>query len=155
MKVNNMMPEEFIGWLAPAAMNKSAFFKLPASVLIAQGILESGWGTSIIGEYNLFGRKWGGWGNYIEVSTQEYIDGEYVDTVAKFQDYDSLYQACDDWCVLISQDEKYDYPYGIWNATHDIEQFVSALADVYATDPDYADKILSTIKANELTKYDA
>ena len=150
-----MTQEDFIEWLAPSAKAQVDCYGLPASVLIAQGILESGWGKSIIGEYNLFGRKWGAWGNYIEVPTTEYYDGAYHDAVDRFQDYDSLLQACDDWCILITQEECYGYAWGIWCATHDIEQFVRAFAEVYATDPDYADKILSIIRTNDLTQYDS
>lgn len=150
-----MEPKEFINWFAPVAKARADYYGLPASVLIAQGAIESGWGNSIIGEYNFWCRKWGKWGNYIECTTQEELRGEMIDAVAKFQDYESLEQACDDWCILIAQEECYDYAYAIWCATHDIEQFVVALADVYSSNSKYADKILSTIKANKLTQYDA
>lgn len=149
-----MRPDEFIEWLAPAAKAQADCYDLPASVLIAQGAIESGWGRSVIGKYNLFGRKWGGWGNYIEVDTQEYYDGAYHDAVDKFQDYESLLQACDDWCILITQEECYGYAWAVWCGTHDIEQFVRAMAPVYATDPNYAESILVTIRANDLTRFD-
>lgn len=149
-----MTPDEFIQWLAPAAQAQTRCYGLPASVLIAQGALESGWGKYIIGRYNIFGRKWNGWGNYIELPTWECYDGEWQQVMAKFQDYDNLLQACDDWCILITQESCYAEAWGIWCETRDIEQFVRALAPVYATDPDYADKILATIRCNDLTQYD-
>jgi flagellum-specific peptidoglycan hydrolase FlgJ len=49
---------EFIQWLASAAQEERKKYNLPASVLIAQGAIESGWGEAIIGKYNLFGRRW-------------------------------------------------------------------------------------------------
>lgn len=150
-----MTADEFINWLSPAAQAQCKPYNLPASVLIAQGALESGWGAYTIGEYNLFGRKWGGCGGYIEKTTQEYVDGDWQTIIDKFQDYDSLLQACDDWCVLITQEPVYSPAWAVWCATGDIEQFVRALGPVYATDPDYADKVLSTIRANDLTQYDA
>lgn len=150
-----MEPKEFINWFAPVAKAQADFYGLPASVLIAQGAIESGWGNSIIGEYNLFGRKWGKWGDYIECPTKEDLRGEMIDAVVKFQDYECLEQACDDWCILITQEECYDYAYAIWCATHDIDQFVVALAASCASNLTYAEKILSIIKANELTQYDA
>lgn len=147
-----MTCDEFIQWLAPAAQAQTRCYNLPASVLIAQGAIESGWGHSIIGRYNLFGRKWNGIGPYIDVSTQEYEDGQYVTVMAKFQDYDGLEQAVEDWCILMTQEPCYAPAVA---ALPDVEQFVRLMALKYATDPDYADKVLATIRANDLTKYDA
>lgn len=149
-----MTPDEFIEWLGSSAQQQCACYGLPASVVIAQGALESGWGKDVIGEYNFFGRKWNGEGNYIEVPTQEYWGGEYHSIVAKFQDYDSLLAAIDDWCILITQEPCYSEAYGAWCEHHDIEEFVRFMAEHYATDPDYADKVLSTIRANDLERYD-
>ena len=50
-----MTTDEFIEWLAPAAQAQTRCYNLPASVLIAQGAIESGWGRAVIGQYNLFG----------------------------------------------------------------------------------------------------
>lgn len=149
-----MTPEEFIKWIAPSAKAQCICYNLPASVVIAQGALESGWGKYTIGEFNFFGRKWGGWGNYIKKATQEYYDGAMHDTYAKFQDYKSLLQAVDDWCILITQERCYKDAWEIWSNTLDVAQFVKALAPVYATDPNYAQNILATIKANDLEQYD-
>jgi len=146
-----MTPEEFVDWLAPAAKTICARYNLFASVCIAQGALESGWGDAVIGRYNLFGRKWNGTGRYIEVFTQEYYDGEYQTIVAKFQDYDTLEEAIEDWCILITEEPVYEPCLEYQN---DLEEFVRTLGPIYATDPDYADKVLSTIYANDLTEYD-
>ena len=143
--------DEFIQWLAPTAQEETKKYNLPASVLIAQGAIESGWGESVIGQYNLFGRKWNGTGPYIDVSTQEYEDGQYVTVIAKFQDYDSLEEAVDDWCVLMTEEPCYAPAV---QALPDTEQFVRLMAEKYATDPNYADEILETICANNLTQYD-
>lgn len=148
-----MTPEDFIAWLAPAAQAQTKAYDLPASVLIAQGALESGWGENIIGQFNLFGRKWNGTGSYIEQVTQECYHDEWQTITAKFQDYDNLLQACDDWCILMTQEPAYAEAYGIWCSTHKVEQFICAMATVYATDPNYADKLLEIIKANDLTTY--
>lgn len=150
-----MTPEEFIQWLAPSAVAQCKPYNLPPSVVIAQAALESGWGKYTIGEYNLFGRKWGGWGRYIEKATQEYWGGEYHTIIDKFQDYDSLLEAIDDWCILITQEPAYLPAWGIWCATGDVEQFVYALGPVYATDPEYEQKLMATIRANDLLQYDS
>lgn len=150
-----MTPEEFIQWLAPSAVAQCKPYYLPPSVVIAQAALESGWGKYTIGEYNLFGRKWGGWGRYILRETEECRNGVYQTEYAKFQDYDSLLQALDDWCILITQEPAYLPAWGIWCATGDVEQFVYALGPVYATDPEYAQKVMATIRANNLLQYDS
>ena len=149
-----MTPEDFVAWLGPSAQLQCRPYHLPASVVIAQGALESGWGKYTIGQYNLFGRKWNGTGPYIEVQTQEFVDGQYVTETDKFQDYPDLLHAIDDWCILITQEPAYANAWGVWCSTHDIAQFVQALGPVYATDPDYAEKVLNVIYANDLRQFD-
>ena len=144
-----MDPDEFINWLYPVAQNVCANYGLPAAVVTSQGALESGWNEYTIGNFNLFGRKWGGWGNYIEVPTQECYNDEWVTIIAKFQDYDSLEQAIEDWCVLMTQETVYV------NALQDVDvsdpfAFINAVGPVYATDPVYCDKVISTMRACNL-----
>lgn len=148
-----MNPEEFFEWLKASALEACQKYNLPVSCLLAQGAIESGWGQYTIGQFNLFGRKWGGWGNYIELPTNEWDGSQYVDIVAKFQDYDSLEQACEDWCELMlwGPYEQFGRQY---QSDHDLETFVRGIAAVYATGPDYGDNIMSTIRANELEQYD-
>lgn len=38
-----MTADKFVEWLAPAAQAQTRCYNLPASVLIAQGAIESGW----------------------------------------------------------------------------------------------------------------
>lgn len=149
-----MTPDEFIEMIGNTAGKVCAEYNLPASVCIAQAILESGWGRYCIGQYNYFGRKWNGWGNYERRQTTEYINGEYVTIYDKFQSYESLEEAIRDWCVLISEDYKYSEVIDAWHEFWSVEDFVHTLAPIYATDPDYADKVLSTIRANDLDRYD-
>ena len=149
-----MIPQTFINWLAPAAQAQCKCYDLPPSVVIAQAAIESGWGQYTIGQYNLFGRKWNGTGEYIEKWTQEWDGSQMVDVLAKFQDYPDLLHAIDDWCILMTQEPVYANAWGIWCNTHDVNQFVRAMGQIYATDPDYADKVITTIQANNLTQFD-
>ena len=143
--------DEFINWLAPVAQEICKSYGLFPSVLIAQGALESGWGKYIIGNYNLFGRKWNGEGNYIEKETQEWDGSQYITITAKFQDYDTLDEAVEDWCILLTQEPCYQE---VNNHLDSVEDFVRTLAPIYATDPNYANGILNTINACDLTQYD-
>ena len=149
-----MEADEFINFIGDAAGRICADYNLPASVCIAQAAIESGWGRYCIGGYNYFGRKWGGEGNYIEKPTYEFVDGEYIQISDKFQDYDSLEDAIRDWCVLMTEEPAYAEALETWHRTWDVEAFIRAMAPVYATDPDYADKIIATIRANDLTRFD-
>lgn len=146
-----MTPDEFISWLAPVAQRICASYHLFASVCIAQGALESAWGNSRIGEYNIFGRKAVVGDNALLVQTEEYEDGVWETIDAVFKDYDSLEEAVEDWCILITTEPVYSE---CLNYLDSIERFIAVLAPVYATDPDYAAKLLATIRANVLTVYD-
>lgn len=149
-----MTPDDFINMIGNAAGNICAEYNLPASVCIAQAAIESGWGQYCIGNFNYFGRKWGGWGEYVELPTREYINGQFVTIQDKFQSYDSLEDAIRDWCILMTEEPDYADALAEWENTWSVEAFVRAMAPVYATDPDYAEKILSTINANNLMRFD-
>ena len=149
-----MTPDEFIDFIGDTAGKVCAEYNMTASVCIAQAILESGWGRYCIGQFNYFGRKWNGWGNYVRQQTTEYINGEYVTIYDKFQSYESLEEAIRDWCVLITEEPAYSNALAEWKQNWNVEDFVYALAPVYATDPDYAHKIIATINANNLYRFD-
>lgn len=149
-----MTPDEFIDYIGDTAGNVCAKYNLPASVCIAQAILESGWGRYCIGQFNYFGRKWNGWGNYERRQTTEYINGEYITIYDKFQSYESLEEAIRDWCILITEEPAYADALAEWHKDWSVTDFVYALAPVYATDPDYASKILATMDANDLYRFD-
>lgn len=149
-----MTPDEFIDFIGDTAGKVCAAYNLPASACIAQAILESGWGRYCIGQYNYFGRKWNGWGNYVRQQTTEYENGEYVTIYDKFQSYESLEDAIRDWCILLTEDPKYADALAEWRSRWVVEDFVYVLAPTYATDPDYARKVVSIIEANDLYRFD-
>jgi flagellar protein FlgJ len=149
-----MEPEKFINMIGNTCRDICLKYNLPASVCIAQAALESGWGESVIGNYNYFGRKWNGWGNYVKLQTTEWTGNEYETVYAKFQSYNTLEQAIEDWCQLMRHEPAYENAMAVWDSTWNLTEFVNTMAPVYATDPSYAGKILSTIEANDLTRYD-
>jgi flagellum-specific peptidoglycan hydrolase FlgJ len=142
-----MYPDDYLAWIIPSAQRVCAKYGLPYGVVVAQGAIESQWGTYRIGEFNIFGRKWGGWGNYIEQETQEFLDGYWQTIIAKFQDYESMDQAIEDWCILITQEPVYA---PCLQYLDNVEMFVRTLGSIYATDPAYADKVLQTMYACDL-----
>lgn len=151
-----MTPEQFINYIGDACGRICPVYNLPASVCIAQAALESGWGKYVIGHYNYFGRKAVSTdSDYVVKTTSEYIDGEYVTIEDKFKSYTSLEDAIEDWCILMREEPVYQDAVNDWDNSFDLTTFVTEMASHYATDPDYANKILSTINANDLTAYDA
>lgn len=149
-----MTPENFITMIGPAARHICLAYNFPASVCIAQAAIESGWGASVIGNYNYFGRKAVVGDASESHATQEYINGHYIDIVANFKSYTCLEDAIEDWCILIRREPAYANAATVWDSGWNLNDFINALAPVYATDPDYAEKVLSTIGANNLTVYD-
>lgn len=147
-----MDPDQFLEKMIPIAQETCDGYNLPWQVCVAQGAIESQWGKYGLGHdgCNLFGRKWGGWGDYVELETYEEEDGELVLITAKFQSYGSLNEAVDDWCVLMTQEPVYMPASEYYFETGDIRGFVDRMAPVYATDSAYASKIWQTMKACDL-----
>ena len=84
----------------PAAQATQQELAVPASVTLAQGILESGWGIHHIGDANnYFGIKafttngtvtWGSVATgFVTVPTKEVVHGQTVTVSANFRKYDS------------------------------------------------------------------
>lgn len=145
-----MTPEEFITWITPVAQKICKRYNLFSSVCIAQAALESGWGKNRIGEYNLFGRKAVAGDKSITVETQECDNGVWKNVSVAFKDYDSLEEAIEDYCVLVT--EELVYAPCLKQTT--VKDFVTTLGPIYATDPQYANKIIQTIGVSELEQYD-
>ena len=138
--------------IAQAATPVANEYGLYPSVMIAQGILESGGGTSQLAtQYNnIFGVKYTS-GTPANMMTQEFLGGQMLDMVQPFQIYDSLTDACIAHAELMQS--------GLYNgvlranaATY--EDATAALQGVYATDPNYAEKLNEVISEYGLTAYD-
>lgn len=145
----NMTPDEYLEWITGTAQEVCAEFNLPAACVIAQGALESQWGKYAIGEYNIFGRKAVGGDESITVQTEECYDGQWVTIDAAFKLYHSLGDAIRDWCELMLWGPYQEYALA-YQQDGDLESFVRGIGGVYATDPEYADKVLQTIRACDL-----
>lgn len=147
-----MAPEDFFEWIGPVAQLICPLYGLYPSVCMAQAAIESGWGEYTIGKYNLFGRKAVSGDNYTTLPTDEYIDGEWVVEDANFKLYDTLEEAIEDYCILLTEQEEY-LPALIFIGK-DMDAYIEAMASVYATSPEYATSIKNTIRANDLQGWD-
>ena len=135
-------------------VNKENCYQLFNSVIIAQSVLETGWGQSkIMMKANaLFGIKAGsGWkGKVYSSYTNEVYDGVESTEYATFRAYDSIEESIKDYYKLIKNNYK-----KALNCNTQKESIQAIKNGGYATDPDYVSKIMSIINANNfIEKYD-
>lgn len=135
-------------------VNKEKGYKLFNSVIIAQSVLETGWGQSnIMMKANaLFGIKAGtGWkGKVYSSSTLEIYDGVEKTELATFRAYNNIEESIRDYYSLIETNYK-----NALKCNSQKESIEAIKNGGYATDPDYVNKIMSIINANEfINKYD-
>lgn len=155
-----MSSESFIDSIAPHAVKVATERGLYPSVMMAQAILESGWGKSGLASapnYNLFGIKGSYNGQSVMFPTWEFINGQWVTVQAAFRKYPSYTQSFEDNGDLLRNGLTGDPNFysGTWVAnTSSYRDATQWLQGRYATDPTYASKLNSTIEANNLTQYD-
>jgi LysM repeat protein len=149
---------EFIKQIAPHAQKIQEKYKILASLVIAQACLESNFGKSGLAQKgkNLFGVKGSYKGQSVTMRTHEYEKGKKIWIDAAFRKYPSWYESLEDLAKLyingVSWDRnKYKSIIGETN-------YVTACKKVqecgYATDPNYAAKLIRIIEKYELHKYD-
>ena len=153
-----MKKSEFIPTVGTIVMTENAKrgYPLFSSVVIAQAICESGWGTSqkMMKANAIFGIKAGtNWkGKVYNAKTQECYDGKtYTNITACFRAYDSLAESVADYFDLITKLERYRKA---CIAETPLECITAIKNGGYATSPTYINTIMAIIKDNNLTQYD-
>lgn len=147
--------EQFIASLVPVAKEEQQRYGVLASITLAQAALESDWGKSeLSAKYNnLFGIKST---NGSLMTTKEYVDGQWItikDTFAVYSSWDESVRAHTQLFVSGTDWNKAHYQ-TVLTAT-DYTQAAQALQDQgYATDPNYAQKLIALIKEYNLNQYD-
>jgi len=150
-----MTPEDFIASIAPAARASMAKTGIPASFTIAQAALESGWGSSktAVNARNLFNIKAdASWrGATYQMPSEEVVAGKVVVQPAKWRSYPH-WQACiDDRAAFLRANPRYARCFMAKSG----EAWALAVAAAgYATDPNYAAKVIATMRSRNLKQYD-
>jgi len=146
-----LSPSEFARLFGPVAREASKKSGVPASIILAQAALETGWGSSTIGDAkNLFGIKGTGPAGSIRVPTEEIVNGRRVTINDNFRKYNSWQESIEDHGRLL-QNSRYARAMAVKN---DPDQFARELQRAgYATDPEYASKLISIMKSNNLYQY--
>ncbi|PCH94758.1 MAG: flagellar assembly peptidoglycan hydrolase FlgJ [Gammaproteobacteria bacterium] len=145
-------PKDFVSALTEPAKAVQAKIGIPFQVVIAQAALETGWGQKIIKDeqgsssHNLFNIKaderWAG--AQIQKDTLEFEQGAMVKKSAPFRAYQSLSESFNDYVNFLSTNDRYQE--ALKNSTN-VERFVQGLQQAgYATDPQYANKIMATLR---------
>ncbi|MDP1929037.1 MAG: flagellar assembly peptidoglycan hydrolase FlgJ [Thiobacillus sp.] len=147
--------ESFVQRLLPHAQAASASSGIPAHFMMGQAALETGWGRAEIrgsdgqNSHNLFGIKAGGsWtGRTVDIVTTEYVNGKPQKQVDTFRAYDSYADSFRDYASLLQGNARYQ---NVVAAGHSAAGFAQGLQQAgYATDPKYAQKLMSVIRLVE------
>jgi flagellar protein FlgJ len=151
-----MKPDDFINALAAPARELAKSTKIPASFTVAQAALESGWAQSELAQHycNLFGVKAdSSWhGPTVILPTTEYVHGSPITEKAVWRIYDCWLDSLKDRAAFLLDNPRYS-PAFAYTSGSTFAQAVAAAG--YATDPNYAAKIISIIKSHNLSTLDA
>jgi len=147
--------DRFISKMSIPAMNLHSEYGVLPSITMAQGILESDWGQSDLAkeQNNYYGIK--GDKNSTHYVTREY-NGEWVETSAPFESYDSLKDSMESHATLLANGPDWDSNHyqGVIKASN-YKEAANALQEAgYATDPSYADKLISIVERHDLNRFD-
>ena len=149
-------PETFVSSLWSAAEQAANELGLPTEALLAQAALETGWGGHVMqsangrNSHNLFGikadQRWDG--GHVRKETLEYQQDVAVRRRENFRSYSSFDESFQDYVAFLKQNPRYGEAL---RNTQDSEAYFRALQDAgYATDPNYADKILRVMRGPEM-----
>jgi flagellar protein FlgJ len=125
---------------------------VPASFILGQAALESGWGRREIRapdgapSHNLFGIKAGsGWqGKAVPITTTEFDGGTPRKTVQSFRAYDSYAAAFEDWALTIGRNRRYSEAVASAGSAGGFAFGMQRAG--YSTDPTYAQKLAHVIQ---------
>ena len=146
---------DFVKQLMPHAEKAARQLGVEPEALIAQSALETGWGNHMVRDsrgsnsYNLFGikadRQWQG--PVARTNTLEFSNGKMQKGVADFRRYQSYEESFADYAKFLKSNPRYQDAL----SSNNTKDFVKGLQKAgYATDPDYADKILNVMSSKSM-----
>lgn len=144
-----MSVEKYIDTYSPLAVEEMNKYKVPASITLAQGILESGSGNSELARHanNHFGIKCHkGWTG----KTYHYDDDEKDECFRKYNSAEDSYL---DHSQFLLTRERYAFLFQL--EVTDYKGWARGLKQAgYATNPRYPDLLIRIIEENELQRFD-
>lgn len=147
-----MKPQDFLDLIVPAAQACQRTSGIPASFTIAQAALESSWGERAPG-CNLFGIKPGPrWaGPTVDVPTHEVLNGVRVAITDKFRCYRTWGECLADRADFFRKNPRYAACFQETTG-HGWARAVARAG--YATDPQYAEKLIAVMDGRAMTRFD-
>jgi flagellar protein FlgJ len=152
----------FLTAIAPAARQGYRERGVPASVTMAQAILESGWGSSKLtaNDKNYFGIKCFGDPGAIAISCHRYVTNECdkktkkcYSTTATFRVYRTVTDSFRDHALFLANGKRYR---NAFNFSTKPNQFAAEIHKAgYATDPNYTTKLVKLMAQYDLYRYDS
>ncbi|EIT6323203.1 glucosaminidase domain-containing protein, partial [Salmonella enterica] len=123
---------------------------VPASIILGQMALETGWLKHFpAGSNNPFGIKAKAGQPFVVATTREFEKGKWITIQAKFRKYDSITDALRDHARLLQTSR---YRACLNKSYREAARIIHQSG--YATDPQYANKLIATIDANKFYAYD-
>ena len=144
--------QDFINRVVPACRASALKYGYHIiSVPVAQAILESGWGTCYLSQFNnILGIKAYNNEPYVEVTTTEFYNGKETQIVDKFVKYDSIEDCFNGYFEFLN---RYKHYAGLKDCKT-ADEYITILSKHYATDPSYAEKLKRIINQYQLAYYD-
>ena len=145
---NAISREQYIDMWKDVAINQMVEYKIPASITLAQGILESGFGNSDLARKanNHFGIKchdWTGAKFFKDDDKKNECFRSYSDASESYRDHSLFLTGRSRYAELFKLDPT------------DYKGWAKGLKNAgYATNPKYAELLIDLIEKNELHKYD-
>ena len=158
-KADFELADRYIDNHSEIAMSEMIRTGVPASIKLAQGMLESNWGRSKLATVanNHFGIKCGGkWSGGTSYKTDDDTDKNGKLIKSCFRAFDSTYDSFIAHSDFLS-DPKKSYRYGFLFELEitDYKKWAKGLRKSgYATDPNYPKKLIQIIEKYELYKFD-
>lgn len=149
--------QQFIDKLGPLAIEDMRKTGVPASLTIAQAILESADGNSTLAQQanNLFGMKGKGTAGSIRLPTKEYRNGEWITIHTDFRKYNNWAESVADHSNLFINGVSWNR--NLYRGVIGVDGITAAREVAkagYATDPDYDKKVIKLITDHQLVKFD-
>lgn len=140
--------EDYIEKYKDDAIKEMKRHGIPASITLAQGMLESGNGNSplAINANNHFGIKCSNWNGKTYIQDDDTKD-------ECFRKYDDVLDSYEDHSIFLKSKERYAFLFDL--KTSDYKGWAHGLKKAgYATDPKYPDRLIKIIEDNKLYEFD-
>ena len=145
----NQRFQDYFDTYKDVAIEQMLKYHIPASITLAQGVLESGAGRSELtrNSNNHFGIKCHGW-----TGRKSYHDDDERDEC--FRAYDSAYESFQDHSLFLTGSQRYRSLFRLKQT--DYKGWARGLkACGYATSPTYATRLIEIIELYKLYRYDS